>query len=36
MTTNKNKLLGFTKGMLKKRPNDPIAVFDLYGNRFFP
>jgi len=29
-------LAGFTKGMLKKRPNDPIAVFDLYGNRFFP
>jgi len=29
-------LAGFTKGMLKIIPDNPIAVFDLYGNLFFP
>ena len=29
-------LAAFTKGMLKIVPDNPIAVFDLYGNVFFP
>jgi len=29
-------LYQFTKAMLKIRPNDPIVVFDVYGEVFFP
>ncbi len=31
-----NVLFQFTKGMLKKRPKDPVAILDVYGRQFFP
>ncbi len=36
MHPDPKKLYTFTKAMLKKRGNNPVAVLDLYGNRFFP
>ena len=36
MDPNPKVLMQVTKGMLKKRPNDPITIIDLYGNVFFP
>ena len=29
-------LLEFAKAMAKRRPNDPLVIFDLYGNVFYP
>jgi hypothetical protein len=29
-------LLAATRSMLKRRRNDPVAVFDIYGRLFYP
>jgi hypothetical protein len=34
--SNPDKLIELTKAMIKRRPHDPIAIFDAYGNLFYP
>ncbi|MCX6803074.1 MAG: hypothetical protein NTY48_00720 [Candidatus Diapherotrites archaeon] len=33
---NPQRLLDLAKAMAKRRPKDPIPIFDVYGNLYFP